>query len=909
MSCGGKCCPTLAEQAASGEEQERLTLAAGTRLGAYEIKAPLGAGGMGEVYRARDTKLERDVAIKVLPERVANDPQALARFEREARAVAALSHPNILAIHDFGTEDGRAYAVMELLEGETLRERLASGPPTVRKAVEYALQLAHALAAAHERGIVHRDLKPDNVFLTRGGQLKVLDFGLARQTTSGPALDTDSPTLARPTEPGTVLGTAGYMSPEQVRGQEVDSRSDIFSFGAVLYETLAGRRAFRCESAMETMSAIVKEEPPPLSEVRAGIPPDLERIVLHCLEKRPEDRFQSARDLAFDLTHVGGSADRGALAAAAVRRWPRRAALAALLAAALAAAFAAGRFERGRSVGPHAPLPESFVQLSDLPGSESWPSLAPDGKSVAYVSRASGNADVYLQRVGGGVALDLTRDSPVEDYQPAFSPDGEQIAFRSEREGGGIFVMGTSGESVRRLTDFGFTPSWSPVGQEVVVSTVTFEDPLSRRGNGELWAVNAVSGAKRPLALARDAVQPSWSPHGHRVAYWGLPEDRGGQRDLWTVSADGSEARTGGVAVTNDRAVDWSPVWSPDGRYLYFSSDRGGAMNLWRVPIEEESGRVLGEPEAVTTPASWSGGLSLSRGGRLAFATLEWRSTLLRAPFDPVRGVLTGPAQRFVSSTRPIRDHEVSPDGQWVVYSRSGPPEDIVVARTDGSAYRRLTDGTFRDRGPTWSPDGQRIAFYSDRGGTYELWTIRPDGSGLQQLTRTANALVYPTWSPDGSRMAVLASRGWGWFFVDPAAPPGANVQGPMPLLADSSHFFPQSWSRDGSSLVGSRADAVSSAVRGLTRYWLATGKYENLSDNPGGGFLRCVSLADGRRVLARDGDGVFLLDTRTRGVQRLIPISGTYVGRSVGLTRDERWITFTETAGEGDIWLATFRP
>ena len=284
-----------------------MRLATGTRLGPYEILSPLGAGGMGEVYRAKDMRLGRDVAIKVLPERVAEDPDALSRFEREAKSVAALSHPNILSLHDFGRDGTVAYAVTELLEGETLREALSSGPLSVRRATEYGAQIALGLAAAHEKGIVHRDLKPDNVFVTRDERVKILDFGLAKSS-AGPAEAPDatkSPTVSAYTEPGTVMGTVGYMSPEQVRGLTVDHRSDIFSFGAMLYEMVAGRRAFQRETAAETMTAILKEEPE-LDESGGHVPPSLAPVLRHCLEKKPERRFQSARDLAFALETAAG---------------------------------------------------------------------------------------------------------------------------------------------------------------------------------------------------------------------------------------------------------------------------------------------------------------------------------------------------------------------------------------------------------------------------------------------------------------------------------------------------------------------------------------------------------------------------------------------------------------------------
>ncbi len=538
---------------------------------------------------------------------------------------------------------------------------------------------------------------------------------------------------------------------------------------------------------------------------------------------------------------------------------------------------------------------------------EQWPSIAPDGKSVVYMSRAAGNADVYLQRVGSGVAVDLTRDFASEDAEPAFAPDGERIAFRSERDGGGIFVMGASGESVRRLSDFGYAPSWSPDGKELVVSTVAFEDPLNRRGQGQLWAIDMVAGSRRLVLAVGDAVQPAWSPHGQRIAYWGLTGN-GGQRDLYTVAADGSDSRKGGTAVTQDPPVDRSPAWSPDGRYLLFASDRGGSMNLWRVPIDEASGRVPGDPEALTTPASWAGGLSVSRDGeRLAFATLDWRSSLQKVPFDPVRGVLTGPPERLLSSTQPIRDHEVSPDGQWIVYARAGTREDVFVPRIDGSAYRRLTDDVFRNRGPAWSPDGQTIAFYSDRGGVYEIWTIRPDGSGLRQLTRTGGLVDSPVWSPDGTRIAFGSGR-VDWRLVSATSPLDPKVEHTLPPLADGTFFSPTSWTRDVNWLLGGRMTSTGT-ITGIVRYGIAGRRYDVLYEDPVGAAFGIVALADGRRALARDRNGIFLLDAATRQARRLLAVGGQFEAKSLGLTRDERWITFTETGGEGDIWVATLRP
>src|SRR6266481_5821721 len=297
-----------------------MTLTAGAKLGPYEVLAPLGAGGMGEVYRARDPRLGRDVAIKVIPVSFAADTERLRRFEQEARAVAALNHPNILAIYDIGTREDAPFIISELLEGETLRGRLSSGVLPVRKAIEYAVQMGQGLAAAHEKGIVHRDLKPENIFVTRDGRVKILDFGLAKLTQ--PEGD-HAETITHQTEAGVVLGTVGYMSPEQVRGRPADHRSDLFSFGAILYEMLSGRRAFHGETSADTMSAILRGESPGLAETNRGISPGIEQLVRHCLEKNPEERFQSARDIAFDLESLSSVSSGTVAAAAAAAGWSR----------------------------------------------------------------------------------------------------------------------------------------------------------------------------------------------------------------------------------------------------------------------------------------------------------------------------------------------------------------------------------------------------------------------------------------------------------------------------------------------------------------------------------------------------------------------------------------------------------
>jgi serine/threonine protein kinase len=533
---------------------------------------------MGEVYRAHDIRLGRDVAIKVLPDEVASDPKALARFESEARAVAALSHPNILALYDVGEANGVHFAVSELLEGETLRAALRQGAFPVRRALEVSREIAEGLAAAHEKRIVHRDVKPENIFLTKVGHVKLLDFGLARQyaITSDSGF-TNSPTADALTGRGVVLGTVAYMSPEQASGRPIDHRSDQFSFGIVLYEMLAGTRPFKGNTVAETLAAIIREEPEPLEKTAPGVPAPLRWIVERLLAKESGGRYESTRDFARDLAalrlHISESTSS------------RRAALTRTAAAAgvVALAFGAGLLiDRWALPGRHAAgLPNAtFQRLTTFDGIETWPSLSPDGKTVAYQKSVNGKSDIYILRVGGKNPTNLTDSLDRDCGEPAFSPDGRFIAFRSESGGGGIFLMEATGESAKRLTDFGHTPAWFPDGKRIVLAAEAGANPSDITTMSELWIVDLDSGARRRIPDVR-AYQPSVSPHGLRIAYWGLQPGGGGQRDIFTVGT--SDRGAGSItAITSDRALDWSPFWSGDGRFLYFAMGR--SLVLERVP-------------------------------------------------------------------------------------------------------------------------------------------------------------------------------------------------------------------------------------------------------------------------------------------------------------------------------------
>jgi serine/threonine protein kinase len=881
-----------------------MSLPAGTRLGPYSIVAPIGAGGMGEVYRARDTRLGREVAIKLLSRALAVDASHRARFEQEARATSALNHPNIVAVYDVGLYEERLYVVTELLEGQTLRDRLKQGPLRQRASIDYAVSVSRGLSAAHAKGIIHRDLKPENIFLTRDGGVKILDFGLAKLIRPAASAENASsvPTQALDTDPGLVLGTVGYMSPEQVRGHELDQRSDIFSFGIVLYETLACGRAFAGDSAADTMSAILNQDPPDLPEsVGLGV----HLIVRRCLDKDPDHRFQTMLDLTFALEAIGAtSAASGPVPPAAlpVSRWrpsiwlPVAAAFAAGLLGASLLFQLASRQPRGGVRGI------SFAQLTDDSGEEVFPSLSPDGKTLAYSSKSDGHWNIFEKGIGERDAVDLSDRShkvPYDDTQPAFSPDGRSIAFRSDRESGGIFVMNHDGIGIHRVADSGYNPSWSPDGKSIVYSEESITRPEDRQlALSCLWVVEVASG-KKNLLRQTDAVQPRWSPHGDRIAYWAI--DRSGHRDIWTMTANGGDP----VAVTKDHPyVDWNPVWSPDGKYLYFASDRGRAMNVWRVPIHEKSGRVLGAPEPVTTPSPYSAHLDFSRDGRrLAFVQYSVRASVKKVRFDPfTQSVLSEPVD-VTPDVRQATRPSLSPDGQWVAFGSSGPREDIYIVHADGSTMRQLTADGVKNRGPQFSPDGKSIAFFSKRTGTPEIWTIGTDGSDARQVTFLAGPNVaWPIWSPDGKRL-IYTIFGVNSFLLDMTKPWTKQQPEALPHVTGAGQFYAWSWSPDARKLAGfeQREDGSSA---GVVEFDLGSRTFTKVSDfgaDP-------VWLSDSQRILMNHRGRLYLLEGSGKAPREILSLAPYDISpRGFSVSRDDRTIYFSVATTEADIWMATF--
>lgn len=696
--------------------------------------SPLGAGGMGEVWRARDTRLGRNVAVKVLPDHLASDRRALARFESEARALAALSHPGILALFDVGREGSVAYAVTELLEGETLRAALHRGPLTWRVAIEVAAAVAEALAAAHARGIVHRDLKPENLFLCSAGHPKILDFGLARHEVAAPEAETASFAEVS-TATGTLVGTVGYMAPEQLRGLPVDHRADIFAFGCVLYEMLTGHRTFGGRTSSEVIAAILHDEAPRLGATARTAPAALGEVVDRCLRKDPDQRFSSAHDIALALHAIASGA------APVIPATPRRRRAGGLLVPVLAAAIVAAVVVAAVFLRPGSGIPEVLPrQVTSGPGCESDPAISPDGESVAFLAEAEGRADLWIVDAAGGRPLRLT-DGPEPAASPAWHPDGRTILYTSGSE---------EASEIRKVPRFGGPPqtvlrdardpavspdgksvafSRSGAGKSLVVWLALLEDPEKAR---------PISGNPPGIYEHR---QPAWSPDGRTICYRDF-------HDLWLLPVVGGRARR----LTHDDPADFDPVFSPDARHVYFASYRDGTRAVWRV------GTGGGAPERVTLGSGMEVRPSLSRDGRrLAYATRsEGRALVL---VDRRSGRRTR-----IEESRLVGFSSLDPAGRFVVFisSRENASDLWVTPLRDGRPSgdpRRLTELGGRATSPAVSPDGTRVAFYLVKDGQRDVYTVPVAGGEPTRVTSDPASDVSPAWSPDGLELAFVSDR------------------------------------------------------------------------------------------------------------------------------------------------------
>jgi len=706
-----------------------MALTSGAKLGPYEIVAPLGAGGMGEVYRARDTRMERDVAVKVLPALFSKDPERLHRFELEARATSALNHPNILVIFDIGQSDGSPYVVSELLEGETLGERLRSGALAQRKAIEYAVQIARGLAAAHEKGIVHRDLKPENLFITREDRAKILDFGLAKLTrpedSGGPG--TQAGTASIGTEPGRVMGTVGYMSPEQVRGAPVDRRADIFSFGSILYEMLAGQRAFQRGTTAETLTAILKEEPPELTALGKNIAPSLVRVAEHCLEKRPELRFQSAKDLAFALEALSGSSATIAPAVVQPSRpsWRRWLPWSVAAVAVVVAAFATVAAYRGHSTAGQ--TGELRLQIVTA-GSSYDLTLSPDGRQLVSSGRNE-NDPLSLRPLDSEVAKPL---AGTESGGATFwSPDSKSIGFVANEK---LKRIDLATGAVQTLADAPTErgAAWNRQG------TILF----APGGNGPLYRIPATGGQPVQVTQLRTPQEashrfPQFLPDGRHFLFWivGSPDAEG----VYVGSLDNQEHQR---VCTAEGPVTFVP---PDHLFL----ERESVVYAQRFDLDQM--KLTGEPVAVAS------GVSGDRIIRARVAASDTGLIAFRPDVSVKRQVTwldrTGRSDGTVGDPLAgVRGGELSPDGKALAIHTArgevGRPDVLLMDMARGTLTPLTSE---RSGNARWSPDGKRIAFNGERTGILNIYSMVVGSSTPGEVVLALNeALNLSDWSPDG---------------------------------------------------------------------------------------------------------------------------------------------------------------
>jgi Tol biopolymer transport system component/serine/threonine protein kinase len=741
----------------------------GKRFDHYQILSFIGAGGMGEVYSARDTRLGRKVAIKLLPGAIARDADRLRRFEQEARAVGMLNHPNILTIHDVGEHEGAPYLVSELLEGETLRERINGGALSLSKAADIALQISHGLAAAHELGLAHRDLKPENLFLTKDGRVKILDFGLAKlsqsrfngENASEPAFS------AVRTNPGMVMGTVGYMAPEQLRGEEADYRADIFAFGVILYEMLTGARPFRGASTAETMSAILTQDAPELPAPIVAQSPGLARVIRRCLEKQPQRRFQSASDLGFALDaltsfpvsalapplEISSSAQVSETAPTLPLK-PKAGQLGWLgwVGWITAGVFILSTIGLSVALFRRPTVSPRVVPFTSFPGQKYSPVFSPDGNQIAFIWDGATGAErgVYVKLLGAGEPLRVASNPGLN---LAWSPDSRSIAFDRASPNAGIFVVPALGGPERRLTEMSGAFAWSPDGKTLAISSRnSAEEPTS------IFLLTIATGETRRLTFPEPGsigdLSPAFAPDGQTLAFIRSPGTQ--VSDIFLVPVAGGASRR---LTFDNLSLGGGLAWTADGREIVFSSTRGGLPTLWRI---ESTGsrlrRLIGIGEYAYNP-------SISRAGdRLAYVYRKTDANIWRAPGPLAVGQESEPRQLIASTRDEVAPH-FSPDGKKIVFvsDRSGSRE-IWICESDGHNPVQLTNfGGSHTGTPRWSPDGRWIAFDSRPEGQSGIYVISSDGGAPRRISDGASEDIRPSWSRDGRWIYFGSRRSGDW--------------------------------------------------------------------------------------------------------------------------------------------------
>jgi len=895
---------------ANSGEYNLLTMpvTVGTKFGDCEILAPLGAGGMGEVYRARDSSLGREVAVKILPEQLASDPERLRRFEQEARAAAALNHPNIVAVYRFGTtENGIPYAITELLVGQSLRERLQQGALPIRKTVDIASHLSRGLAAAHERGIVHRDLKPENIFLTRDGLVKILDFGLAKLVAVEAAEAQTIVATVNSTQPGLVLGTVGYMSPEQVRGQSADQRSDIFSLGTIMHEMLSGSRAFQGVSAADTMSAILKEEPPDLSSTVRNLPPSLGHIVRRCLEKDPVERFQSARDLAFNLELLtrdeSGSATAMPIATVRKRKWLGPGLIVLAIVAAGVIGLLVARHRTTEMQGSTSPV--TLRRLTDFVGIEQFPSLSPDGRAVAFTAQVNGRRQIWVRLLSGGNPLQITHDD-ADHESPRWSPDSASLLYftpTSETNGQG---------QVWEISGLGGTAQ--PIVGSLIAADLSHDGKhlaYARGSQGKIELLVAERDGSNPRALAHlpaDFIYSNlrWSPDDRMLGY---QSGRTFDFDVFYLPVGGGEPQR----VTRDGNPQGGFAWLPDSSGVVFSSGRGDTvlymptMNLWMQRLNETTPRQLtfGETSYVNPDVDRSGNIAASRS-RVNFDI--WKYPVDGTPEENVRRGI-----QVTHQTGSVQTPSAAPNSRELVYlSDSGGHGNLWIIDMQTGQSRQLTfvqDPAVTVGVPVWSPDSTHIAYVTrgKSGWNVDQWVVNVDGSNPHKVSDGGG---WACWSTDGK-----------WLYIAPPAKSGFHIEKVTP---------------DGSQRIAVQKDGMKPALAsdGTLYFAINLAMVNGVADmeiraaKPETAAARTVARIPGSKlasitlvmqpVLSPDGKwlGILLLNGATTNIWALSTANGelhritdfgsqpTFIARRVSWSFDGKYIYAAVGRAEADIVL-----
>ncbi len=759
----------------------------GRRVSHYEITDTLGEGGMGVVYRARDTRLNRAVALKFLAQETGPGAERHRRFIHEAQAASALNHPNIITIYDVGSADGQDFIAMELVTGRSLQALIAPGGLRVGETLGYAIQIAGALAGARAAGIVHRDLKPANVMVTEAGQVKVLDFGLAKVTAPALAHTSDvTVSVVAPTIEGQIVGTVSYMSPEQAEGRTIDRRSDIFSFGVLLYEMTTGQRPFAGESTLSTLSSILQRDPPPVTDIAPHVPRPLSRIIARCMSKDVSARYQHMDDLRIALLDIeedlrdrqagqatgtgtgdwqGGQApgtgNRNSQAGRRASGWrPIAATATACLALGAAAAWWALAPQPVSTPKP----PPTLQRVTSDGGLTTQPALSPDGKLIAYASdRATGeNLDIWVQQVAGGTAIRLT-DDPADDHEPHFSPDGSRVVFRSDREGGGIYMAPTFGGAARLVAKGGHYPRYSPNGQSIAFwSGEPGSGILFVSGEARMLIVSAEGGTPRPLRPEFSvAFPPAWMPDGEHLIFWGRRETRG-DFDWWVTPLDGGDAVPTGLSPVVGSATPGLAASVTADFTLLFSeggliSVTGGPprSSLWRVPLDRTTFRALAPPELVTFGTGLDNAPSVSLDGVVAFQSGAYVMDLWMLPMNVGTARVLGPP------TQITRDHaldyraHVSADGRYVAFlsDRFG-NRDLFLRDLTTGTERPLSTSPQTEISTAISVDGAHVAYGIQGAGQSSVFTVPLAGGVPTQVCENCGGQL--DWFPDGRALLSL---------------------------------------------------------------------------------------------------------------------------------------------------------